>query len=86
MTVRQGVERLKQAWMVLAGHRPAEVRFDNRDWNIALRIKSERSEWFRRNHPGDDDLADEVDRLLYDAIEEYANYERYRTPDPSIPF
>ena len=71
------LDRFKQAAMVLAGHRPAEVRFDRRDQDIARVIAERYSGVFADNFPDVPGLADEVDMAIDAAITDYTSFEEH---------
>lgn len=65
------IERLKQAVMVLVGHRPAEVRYDDEDRDIAAEI----AEFLARACVASGDFSeDTLNMMIEHAIWEYASW------------
>ena len=69
------LDRFKQAAMVLAGYRPAEVRFDDWDRTIAGDIADGLAHQVARHHPDVPGLKDEVDMAIDQAIWDYVTWE-----------
>lgn len=78
MTLRQAAGRLKHAALVLAGYRPAEVRFDEGDRAIAQNLAREWAEtYFHASFPrGIGGPRADVEEVVFNAICEYAYRER----------
>lgn len=87
------LQRLKHAAMILAGYRPAEVRFDEWDRTMAGDLADGWAYELSLRHPDVPGLKGELDKAIEQAIRKYTTWEldqvrgekarKRRKPEPS---
>lgn len=74
MTVKQAVRRLEHAWLVLRGHRPAEVRFDESDRDVASLAAARWTRFAFGSLPREQ--REDIEMTIFGAISAYAAWEK----------